>query len=138
MSSVCFQDQPFNIIVIHVCVPTTDTEEAEVEWFCEDLQDLLELTPKKPKKTMSFFIRGDWNIKVESQEIPDITGKSGRGVPNEAGQRLTGFFFTRTCRSLQTQFSNNPRGDSNHGNHHMANTEIRLIIFFAAKDGEAL
>ena len=80
MISVHFQSKPFNIIVIQVCVPTNNAEEAEVEWFYEDLQDLLELTPKKD----DFFIR-DWNAKVGSQEIPGVTGKFGFGLQNEAG-----------------------------------------------------
>ena len=70
MISVCFQGKPFNIMVVQVYAPTSNAEEAEVEWFYEDLQDLLELTPKKDV----FFIRGDWNAKVESQEIPGVTG----------------------------------------------------------------
>ena len=69
-SSVCFQGKPFNITVIQVYAPTSNTEEAEVEWFCEDLQDLLELTPKKDV----LFIIGDWNAKVGSQETPGVTG----------------------------------------------------------------
>ena len=81
MISVRFQGKPFNITVIHVYVPTTNAEEAEVEWFYEDLQDLLELTPKKDV----LFIIGDWNAKVRSQEMPRITDKFGHGVQNEAG-----------------------------------------------------
>ena len=69
--SVCFQGKPFNITIIQVYAPTTNAEEAEAEWFCEDLQDLLELTPKKD----ALFIIGDWNAKVGSQEIPGVTGK---------------------------------------------------------------
>ena len=84
MISVRFQGKPFNITVIQVCAPITNAEEAEVEWFCEDLQDLLELTPKKDV----LFIIGDWNAKVRSQETPGVTGKFGLGVQNEAGQRL--------------------------------------------------
>ena len=85
MISVCFQGKPFSITVIQVCAPTTNAEEAEVEWFYDDLQNLLELTPKKDV----LFIIGDWNAKVVSQEIPRITGKFGLGVQNESGQRLT-------------------------------------------------
>ena len=81
MISVRFQGKPFNITVIQVCVPTSHAEEAEVEQFCEDLQDLLELTPKKD---VLFIIR-DWNAKVGSQETPAVTGKFGFGVQNEAG-----------------------------------------------------
>ena len=84
--SVRFQDKPFNITIIQVYSPTTNAEEAEVEWFCEDLQGLLELTPKKDV----LFIIGDWKAKVGSQETPGVTGKFGLGMRNEAGQRLTG------------------------------------------------
>ena len=87
MISVCFQGKPFSITVIQVCALTTNAEEAEVEWFYEDLQDLLDLTPKKDV----LFIIGDWNAKVGSREIPGVTGKFGVGVQNEAGQRLTEF-----------------------------------------------
>ena len=87
MISVRFQGKPFNILVIQVCAPTSNAEEAEVERFYEDLQDLLKLTPKKEV----LFIIGDWNAKVGSQEIPGVTGKFGFGVQNEAGQRLTEF-----------------------------------------------
>jgi len=82
MISVCFQGKPFNITVIQVCAPTSNAEEAER--FYEDLQDLIELTPKKDV----LFIRGDWNAKIGSQEIPGVTGKFGLGVQNEAGHRL--------------------------------------------------
>ena len=84
MISVHFQGKPFNVTVIQVYAPTSNTEEAEVEWFYEDLQDLLELTPKKDV----FFITGDWNAKVGSQETPGVRGKFGLGVKNEAGKRL--------------------------------------------------
>ena len=87
MISVHFQGKPFNITVIQVYALTINAEEAEVEWFYEDLQDLLELTPK----TDVIFIIGDWNAKVGSQEIPGITGKFRLGVQNKAGQRLTEF-----------------------------------------------
>ena len=87
MISIHFQGKPFNITVIQVYAPATNAEEAEVEGFCEDLQDLLELTPKKDV----LFITGDWNAKVGSQEIPAVTGKFVFGVQNEAGQRLTWF-----------------------------------------------
>ena len=82
MISVCFQGKPFNIKVIQVYALTSNTEEAEVEWFCDDLQDLLRLTPKKKKDV--FFIIGEWNAKVGGQEIPGITGKFSLGVQNEA------------------------------------------------------
>ena len=84
---VCFQGKPFNITVIQVYASTNNAEEAEVEQFYEDLQDLLELAPKKDV----LFITGDWNAKVRSQEISGITGKFGLRVQNEAGQRLTEF-----------------------------------------------
>ena len=87
MISVCFQGKPFNIMGIQVCTLSSNVEEAEVKWFYEDLQDLLELTP--PKDVL--FIIGDWNAKVVSQETPEIAGKFGLGVQNEVGQRLIGF-----------------------------------------------
>ena len=85
--SVCFQGKPFNITVIQVYAQTSNAEEAEVERFYEDLQDLLELTPKKD----ILFIIADWNAKVGSQETPGVTGKFGLGMWNEAGQRLIEF-----------------------------------------------
>ena len=87
MISVRFQGKPFNIMVIQVYAPTSNTEEAEIEWFYEDLQDLLELTPKKDV----LFITGYWNAKVGSQETPGGTGKFGLRIQNEAGQRLIEF-----------------------------------------------
>ena len=87
MISVCFQGQPFNITVTQVYAPTSNTEEAEVEWFYEDIQDLLELTP--PKDVL--FIIGDWNAKVGTQETPGVTDKFGVGVQNKAGQWLIEF-----------------------------------------------
>ena len=81
------QGKPFSITVIQVCAPTTNAEEAEVEWFYDELQDLLELRLQKDV----LFFTGDWNAKVGSQEIPGVTGKFGLGVQNEAGQRLTEF-----------------------------------------------
>ena len=87
MISVRFQGKPFSITVIQVYAPTTNAEEAEVEWFYDNLQDLLELTPKEDV----IFIIGDWNAKVGSQETLGVTGKLGLGVQNEAGQRLTEF-----------------------------------------------
>ena len=87
MISVRFQGKPFNIMVIQVYVPISNSEEADVEWFYENLKDLLELTPKKDV----LFIIGDWNAKVGSQVIPGVTGKIGLGVQNEAGQRQTVF-----------------------------------------------
>ena len=87
MISVCFQGKPFNITVIQVYAPTSNTEETEVERFYEDLQDLSELTPKKDV----LFIIGDWNAKVGSQETPGVAGKFGLRTWNEAWQRLTEF-----------------------------------------------
>ena len=87
MISVHFQGKPFNITVIQAYAPISNAKEAEVEWFYEDLQDLLELTPKKDV----LFIGGDWNTKVGSQEIPGVARKFGLGVQNKAGQRLTEF-----------------------------------------------
>ena len=84
MILVHFQDKPFNVMVIQVYAPTSIAEEAEVEQFYEDLQDLLELTPKKDV----LFITADWNAKVGIQETHEITGRFGLGVQNEAGQRL--------------------------------------------------
>ena len=85
MISVHLQGKPINITVIQVYAPTSNAEEAEVERFYEDLQDLLELTPKKD----ILFTIGDWNAKVGSQEIPEISCKFGPAVQNEAGQKLT-------------------------------------------------
>ena len=107
MISVCFQGKPLNITVIQVCAPTSNAEEAEVEWFYEDLQDLLELTPKKDV----LFITGDWNATVGSQETPGVTGKFGLGVQNEVGQKLIEF-----CQE-KTLFIANTKEDSTHGHH---------------------
>ena len=90
-----FPSKPFNITVIQVYAPTNKAEEAEVEQFYEDLQDLLEVT----RKTDTIFILGDWNAKVGSQEIPGVTCKFGLGVQNEAGQRLTEFCQENTLGS---------------------------------------
>ena len=87
MISVRLQGKPFNITVIQVYAPTSNAEKAEFEWFYEDLQDLLELTPKRDV----LFIIGDWNAKVGSQETPGVTGKFGLGIWNEVGQRLKEF-----------------------------------------------
>ena len=87
MISIHFQGKLFTITVIQVDATTTNAEEAEVEWFHDDVQDLLELTPKNDVP----FIIGDWNAKVGSQEIPGVMGKFGLGVQNEAGQRQTEF-----------------------------------------------
>ena len=119
--------------MIQVYAPTSNAEEAEVERFHEDLQDILELTPQKDV----LFIIGDWNAKVGSQETPGVTGKFGLGVRSEAGQRLIEFCQENTL-VIATPSFNNTREDSTQGHHQMVDTEIRLIIFFAAKDGEAL
>ena len=95
MISVHFQGKPFNVTVIQVYALTSNSEEADVEWFYEDLQDLLKITPKKDV----LFIIGDWNAKVGSQEIPGVTGKFGLGVQNEAGQRLIEFCQENTLVS---------------------------------------
>ena len=97
MISVCFQGKPFNITVIQVYAPTANAKEAEVEWFYDDLQDLLELKPKKD----ILFIIGDWNENIGSQEIPEVTGKFGFGVQNEAGQRLKEFCQENTNTLFQ-------------------------------------
>ena len=94
MISVHFQGKPFNITVIQVYAPTSNAEEAEAEQFYEDLQDLLELTP--PKKDVLFII-GDWNAKVGSQETPEVTGKFGLGVRNEAGHGISLGVLPREC-----------------------------------------
>ena len=131
------KDYPYwlavNITVIQAYAPTSNSEEAEVERFNEHLQDLLELTPKKDV----LFIIGDWNAKVGSQETPGVTGKFGLGVWNEAGQTLIQFCQENTLVIVNTLFQQHKR-DSTHGHHQMVNTDIRLIIFFAANDGEAL
>ena len=105
MISVHFQGKPLNIMVIQVYVPTSNAEEAEVEQFYEDLQDLLELTPKKD----IFFIIGDWNAKVGSQEIPGATGKFGLGVQSEAGQRPTEFCQENALIIANTIFQQHKR-----------------------------
>ena len=133
MISVRFQDKPFNITIIQVYALTSNTEEADAERFYEDLQDLLELTPKK----VILFILGDWNANVGSQETSGVAGKFGLGVQNEAGQRLIELCQENALVIANTVFQNT-REDSTHGHYQMVNTKIRLIIFFAAKDEEAL
>ena len=121
--------------VVQVYAPTTNAEEAEVEQFDEDLQDLLELTP--PKDVL--FIIGDWNAKGGSQEIPGVTGNFGYGVQSEAGQSLTKFCQENALVIANTLFQQCKRQLYTwNGHHQMVNTEIRLIIFFATKDEEAL
>ena len=105
MNAVHFQGKPFNITVIQACAPTSNAEEAEVEWFYEDLQDLLELiTPKD-----FLFIIGDWNAKVGSQETSGVTGKFGLGIWNEAGQRLIEFCQENTVVIANTLFQQQKR-----------------------------
>ena len=104
MISVHFQGKPFNITVIQVYAPTSKAEEAEVERFYEDLQDLLELTPQKV-----LFIIGDWNATVGSQEIPGVTGKFGLGIQNEAGQRLREFCQENALVIANTLFQQHKR-----------------------------
>ena len=132
MISVSFQGKPFIIMVIQVYAPTSNAEEAEVEWFYEDLQDLLELTPPKD----ALFIIGDWNAKVGSQEIPGVTGKFGLGVQNEAEQRLIEFCQENPLVIANTLFQQHKRRFytwTSPGGQYQ-----NQIIIFAAKDGEAL
>ena len=105
MISVCFQGKPFKITVIQVYVLTSDAEETEVEWFYEDLQDLLELTAKK----YVLFIIGGRNAKVGSQETPGVTGKFGLGIQNEAGQRLIEFCQENALVIANTLFQQHKR-----------------------------
>ena len=105
MISVRFQGKPFNIMVIQAYAPTSNAKEAEVEWFYEDLQDLLELTPKKDV----LFIIQDWNAKVESQDTPGVIGIFGLGVQNEAGQRLIEFCQENTLVIANTLFQQHKR-----------------------------
>ena len=105
MISVHFQGKPFKIIVIQVYATTSNAEEAEIEWFYKDLQDLLELTPKK----VVLFIVGDWNAKVGSQELPGVIRKFGLGVQNEAGQTLTEFCQKNTLVIANTLFQQHKR-----------------------------
>ena len=112
MISVQFQGKTFNITVIQVYALSSNAEEANIEWFYEDLQDLLEL---KPKMT-SFFIRGDWNANVGNPEIRGVTGKFDLGVQNEAGQRLAEFGQENTL-VIAKPSSNNIREDSTHEHH---------------------
>ena len=128
MISVHFRAKLFNVMVIQVCAPTNNAEEAKR--FYEDLQVLLKLSPQKDV----LFTIGDWNAKVGSQETPGVTGTFGLGVQGKTGQRLIELFQEKALVIA----NNNTREDSTHGHHQMANTEIRLITFFAAKDGEAL
>ena len=112
MISLPFQGKPFTITVIQVYALTSIDKEAEYEQFYEDLQDLLELTPKKDV----LCIIGDWNAKVGSQETPGVIGKFALGIRNEGGQRLIEFCQENTL-VIQTFFSNKTREDSTHGYH---------------------
>ena len=105
MISVHLQGKPYNITVIQVCALISNAEEAEVEWFYEDLQDLLELTPKKDV----LFLIGDWYAKVGSQETPGVTGKFGLGVQNKAGQRLIEFCQENALVIANTLFQQHKR-----------------------------
>ena len=105
MISVHFRGKPFNIMVIQAYAPTSNTEKTEVERFCEDLQDLLELTPKKDV----LFIIKDWNAKVGSQGTPGITGTFGLGVRNESGQRLIEFCQENALVIANTLFQQHKR-----------------------------
>ena len=105
MISIRFQGKPFNITVIQAYAPSSNTEEAEVEWFYEDLQDLLELTPRKDVH----FIIEAWNAKVGSQETPGVTGKFGLGIPNEVGQRLIEFCQENALVIANTLFQQHKR-----------------------------
>ena len=105
MISVRFQGKPSNITGIQVYAPSSNAEEAEVEWFYEDLQDLLELTPKKDV----LFIIGDWNAKVGRQETPGVTGRFGLGIRNEAGQRLIEFCQEKALVIANTLFQQHKR-----------------------------
>ena len=132
-NDLCFQGKPFNITVIQAYAPTSNAKEAEVERFYEDLQDLLELTPKKDV----FLIVGDWNAKVGSQETPGGTGKFGLGVQKEARQKLIEFCQENALVIANTLFQQHKKR-LYHGHHEMVNNGIRLIIVFTAKDGEVL
>ena len=133
MISVRFQGKRFSITVIQASTPTSNSEEPEVERFYEDLQDLLELTPKKNV----LFIIGDWNKKVGSQESPGVTGKFGLGIRNEVVQRLIEFCQENALVIANTLFQQHKRRLYTWTSQ-VVNTEIRLIMFFAAKHGEAL
>ena len=132
MISVRLQGKLFNITVIQIYAPTSNAEEAKVERFYEDLQDLLELTPKKDV----LFIIGDWNAKLGSQETPGVTGKFGLRMWNEAGQRLIEFCQENILVIANTFFQQHKR--RLHMDITSWSTLKSLIIFFGAKDGEAL
>ena len=134
MIYVHFQGKLFNITVLQVYAPIINAEEAEVEWFYDELQDLLELRLQKDV----LFFTGYWNAKVGSQEIPGVTGKFGLGVQNKASQRLTEFCQENALVIANILFQKHKIRLYTHGHHQMVNTKIRLIIFFAANDREAL
>ena len=127
------QGKPFNITVIQVYVPASNAEETEVEWFNENLQDLLELTPQQDV----LFIIGDWNAKARSQETPGVTGSFGLGVQNEAGQRLIAFCQEKALVIANTLFEQHKIQLYTWTSPHVK-IELRSTIFFAAKDGEGL
>ena len=133
MISVHFQGKLFDITVIQVYFLTNKAEEVEVEQFYEDLQDLLELTPKKD---VLFIIR-DWNTIVGSQETPGVTHKFGLGVQNEARQRPIEFCQENALVTANTLLQQHKRRLYT-WTHQIVNTKIRLILFFAAKDGDNL
>ena len=133
MIFVHFQGKPFNITVIQVSAPNSNAKQAEVEWFYEELQDLLELTSKKDV----LFIIGAWNAKVGSQETPGVTGKLGLRIRKEAGQRLIEFCQENALVIVKTFFQQH-RKRLYTWTYQMVNTKIRLLILFAAKDGETL
>ena len=133
MISVRFQGKPFNITVIQVYTPTSNAEETEVEWFYEDLQDILELTPQKNV----LFIIGDWKAKVGSQETPGVTGKFGLRIRNDGRQRLIEFCQKNALVITNTLFQQHKRRlytwtspDGQHRN--------QIDYIFAARDGEDL
>ena len=131
--SVCFPGKPFNITVIQAYAPTSNAKEAEVEYFYEDLQDLLELTQQKDV----LFIIVDYNAKVVSQETPGVTGKFGLGVQNEAGQRLTEFCQENALVIANTLFQQHKRWLYT-WTPQITNNKTRLTTFFPAEDGKNL
>ena len=133
MISVHFQGKPFSITVIQVYALTSEAEAAKVERFYEDLQDRLELTCQKDV----LFIIGDWNAKVGSQVTPGITGKFDLGMQNEAGQRLIEFYQENGLVTANTIFQKHKKRLYTWTSPDV-NTNIRLIIFFAAKYGDTL
>ena len=135
MISVCLQGKPFKITIIQFCAPTTDAEEAEVDQFCED-QRPSRTNNKKKRDVLSII--GDWNAKVGSQEIPGVTGQSGPGLQNEAGQRLTVLSTEHNNHSkypFTTTLETTPHVDITKW---MVSIKIRSITFFAAEDEETL